>query len=73
MNKNVQIILSFMLVIGLSNPFIEFDKSFLYNNNSDEEKLEDLNHNTKSVFIILTALILYPLVILASNILKRIQ
>ena len=47
MNKNVQIILSFMLAIGLSNPFIEFDKSFLYNNNSDEEKLEDLNHNTK--------------------------
>ena len=47
MNKKTNLILSFLFVIGLTNPFIEFDKSFLYNNKSNEKKSEDLTEITK--------------------------
>ena len=47
MNKNISLILSSIFAIGLTNPFIEFDKSFLYNHQSDKENPKQLNQGTK--------------------------
>ena len=43
--RKISILLIF-LSISLTNPFEEFDKSFLYDNSTSE--LENLNQNTKS-------------------------
>ena len=47
MKKTNNLILIFIFSIALSDPFIEFDKSFLYNDHSHKEKIEQLNQNTK--------------------------